>query len=131
MREYDLIAEWYASARGGATGVPDVAALASSLPRGARIADIGCGTGIPLTRTLLDTGHSVVGLDRPAAMLARFRTNYLRTPSVHASALHCPFLNGVFDAAVAWGVMFHLRQNDQQTAANCFACAVRRPSGYG
>lgn len=46
MREYDLIAGWYASERTNLIGVPDVAAFASALPRGSRVLDIGCGNGI-------------------------------------------------------------------------------------
>jgi hypothetical protein len=49
MHEYDLIADWYASDRGQAKRpvcVPEVTDLASSLPRGSRVLDIGCGTGI-------------------------------------------------------------------------------------
>ena len=46
MREYDLIAEWYASERDDQTGVPEAIALASSIPRGALVFDVGCGNGI-------------------------------------------------------------------------------------
>lgn len=59
MREYDLIAEWYASERTDTTtggGVPDAVAMAASLSRGSRILDIGCGNGVPLTRALLHAG---------------------------------------------------------------------------
>ena len=64
MREYDEIAEWYASDRTHPTGVPEVTALAASVPRGARVLDIGCGNGLPITRTLLDAGHHVIELDK-------------------------------------------------------------------
>jgi 2-polyprenyl-3-methyl-5-hydroxy-6-metoxy-1,4-benzoquinol methylase len=50
MREYDLIAEWYASERVDATdgnGVPEVMALAASIRPGGRVLDIGCGNGVP------------------------------------------------------------------------------------
>jgi 2-polyprenyl-3-methyl-5-hydroxy-6-metoxy-1,4-benzoquinol methylase len=63
VREYDLIAEWYASVRIDTTGVPEATALASSLPSGSRVLDIGCGNGIPLTKALLSRGHRVVSLD--------------------------------------------------------------------
>jgi SAM-dependent methyltransferase len=75
VREYDLIAEWYASERADQTGVPEVTALASSLPRGARVLDVGCGNGIPITRALLSAGHGVVGVDSSTEMLARVRRN--------------------------------------------------------
>jgi SAM-dependent methyltransferase len=46
-------------------------------------------------------------------MLARFGRNCPDTLAVHAVVQSCPFADAVFDAAVAWGVMFHLNQSDQ------------------
>ena len=87
MREYDLIAEWYAAERVDQTGVPEVAALASSIAPGSRVLDIGCGNGKPLTRA-------------PARGIVEA----------------CPFLDRTFDAAVAWGVLFHLTPPHQVSA---------------
>jgi SAM-dependent methyltransferase len=116
MREYDSIAEWYASERVDRTGVPEVTALAQSLPRAARVLDIGCGNGIPITRALLGTGHRIVAVDSSSEMLARFRHNCAGTPSVHGVVQNLPFADAVFDAAVAWGILFHLDQHEQLKA---------------
>jgi len=116
MREYDLIAEWYASERLDQTGVPEAMALACALPPGARVLDIGCGNGIPITRALLSAGHRIVGLDSSREMLVRFRGNYPEVPAVRGIVQLAPFAERTFDAAVAWGVMFHLNQSDQMTA---------------
>lgn len=113
MREYDLIAEWYASERIDQTGVPETVALASSIPPGSRVLDIGCGNGIPITRALLRAGHIVIGLDSSSAMLERFRYNCPETPAIRGVMHACPFADRRFDAAVAWGVMFHLSREDQ------------------
>ncbi len=112
MREYDLIAEWYASERVDETGVPEVTALASSIPRGALVLDIGCGNGVPITRALLSRGHRVIGLDSSSAMLERFARNCPDAWAVRGVVQSCPFADCVFDAAVAWGVMFHLNPGD-------------------
>jgi SAM-dependent methyltransferase len=114
--EYDLIAEWYASVRIDTTGVPEATALASSLPRGSRVLDVGCGNGIPLTKALLSGGHRVVSLYSSGAMLRHFRLNYPEMPAVKAIVQSCPFIDSTFDAAVAWGVMFHLNPEDQTKA---------------
>jgi SAM-dependent methyltransferase len=117
VREYDLIAGWYASERvdetGDGTGVPEVAALASSLAPGALVLDIGCGNGVPLTRAVLRAGHRVIGLDSSGEMLARFRRNCPDTPAVRGAVHACPFAAAAFEAAVAWGVLFHLDRDDQ------------------
>ena len=112
MREYDLIAEWYASERVDQTGVPEATTLALSIPRGSVVLDVGCGNGIPITRALLSGGHRVVGLDSSGAMLANFRRNCPEAFAVRGMIQSCPFADCVFDAVVAWGVMFHLNPDD-------------------
>jgi SAM-dependent methyltransferase len=112
VREYDLIAEWYASERDDQTGVPEATALASSIRRGALLLDVGCGNGVPISRALLSEGHLVVGLDSSIAMLARYKQNCPEAFAVRGIVESCPFADEVFDAAVAWGVMFHLNPED-------------------
>jgi ubiquinone/menaquinone biosynthesis C-methylase UbiE len=119
MREYDLIADWYASERVDTTdgsGVPEVMALAASIHPGGRVLDIGCGNGVPLTKALLASGHRVVGLDSACNMLSRFRANCPDALAVKGIAQSCPFAAQTFEAAVAWGVMFHLKQAEQVRA---------------
>jgi ubiquinone/menaquinone biosynthesis C-methylase UbiE len=128
MREYDAIADWYASERVDQTGVPEAIALASSLPPGARILDIGCGNGLPITTALRDAGCRVVGLDSARRMLTRFRTNLPTTSVVRGIVQQCAFLDGSFDAAIAWGVLFHLTRRDQKIAI-ADVSRVLRPGG--
>lgn len=116
MREYDAIAEWYASDRRAPTGVPEVTAFASSLQPGSRVLDIGCGNGRPLTDVLVSAGHRVVGLDSSREMLMRFHGNLPETPIVRGVIQDCAFQDEVFDGAIAWGVIFHLRRADQTRA---------------
>jgi SAM-dependent methyltransferase len=59
-------------------------------------------------------------------MLARFRGNCPETPAVRGIVQSCPFADGVFDAAVAWGVMFHLKPEDQIKAIESVS-RVSRP----
>src|SRR5436190_8517145 len=93
--------------------VPEAAALASSIPNGSRVLDIGCGNGIPITQALPHAGHLVIGLDSSGAMLQKLRQNCAQTPGVRGLVQACPFADRIFDAAVAWGVMFHLSPEDQ------------------
>ncbi|UVK49695.1 class I SAM-dependent methyltransferase (plasmid) [Mesorhizobium sp. AR02] len=43
--------------------------LIKSLPTGSRVLDLGCGTGVPTARQLLDAGLEVVGVDLSAVMV--------------------------------------------------------------
>ncbi len=130
MREYDLIAEWYASERRDQTGVAEVRALTSAIPRGARVLDIGCGNGIPITRALLAAGDRVIALDSSIEMLARLRANCPEAAAVLGVVQSCPFPDDVFDAAVAWGVVFHLRQSEQVDAIASVARVLRKGAPF-
>jgi SAM-dependent methyltransferase len=130
MREYDLIAEWYASERDDQTGLPEVTALASSIPRESLVLDVGCGNGIPITRTLLSGGHRVIGLDSSSAMLASFKHNCPKASAVRGMIQSCPFADCMFDAAVAWGVMFHLNPEDAIKAIANVSRIVKRRAPF-
>lgn len=117
MREYDLIADAYAEDRRDAVGVPEVEAFVAGLPPGARVLDVGCGNGVPLTRALQRLGLDVVGVDSSTRMLERFRENCPGVPH------HCGPIQSFelpderpFDAAIAWGVLFHLPHAEQAQA---------------
>lgn len=116
MHEYDLIAEWYAGDRSHHVGVPEVEALAASLPPGACVLDAGCGNGVPLTRALIARGCRVFAIDSSPLMLERFRRNYPDVPVLCASIETCDFGGRVFDGAIAWGIIFHLTLDRQRQA---------------
>jgi SAM-dependent methyltransferase len=128
VHEYDLIAEWYASQRTDATGVPEVTALVASLPSSASVLDVGCGNGLPLTRVLIDHGCRVLGVDSSPKMLERFAKNFPDVPAICASIQDCDFAGRTFDAAFAWGVMFHLPKSEQVKAIAKVA-SVLKPGG--
>ncbi len=125
MIEYDLIADWYATERKGPSGVPELQSLVASLPHGASVLDVGCGNGIPLTRTLLAAGCKVVGVDSSPRMLERFQTNCPGTPFICSPIQSVDLQGQLFDSAVAWGVLFHLRHEEQRKAIAKVASALK------
>ena len=114
MHEYDLIADWYARDRTHLTGLPEVQSLARSLPPGASVLDVGCGNGIPLTRFLVEAGFDVLGVDSSSKMLEKFRVNLPGTPAICEQIQSCNLNDRRFDAAISWGVMFHLTHAEQR-----------------
>jgi ubiquinone/menaquinone biosynthesis C-methylase UbiE len=90
MREYDLIADWYATERVQTVGVAEALAVAATLAPDSLILDVGCGNGVPITKALVSAGHRVVGLDSSAKMLARFRLNLGAPPPCAATLTGVP-----------------------------------------
>jgi demethylmenaquinone methyltransferase / 2-methoxy-6-polyprenyl-1,4-benzoquinol methylase len=68
-----------------------------TLPPGARVLDVACGTG-DLCRDLVATGYRAVGVDLSYGMLAHARTS---SPLVQGDALALPMASGVVDGAVS------------------------------
>jgi len=92
------------------------------LEPGARVIDVGCGTG-DLCRVLGRARLRAVGIDMAAGMLAKAHT---AAPLVRADALHLP----IRDAALAGAVSGFALRNVVDIAA-CFREAARviRPGG--
>lgn len=84
------------------------------------IADIGCGEGA-LTAAVRSQRTRIIGIDASPAMLAA-----CPQPRVLADARNLPFASGVFDAAVAVNMLYHL---DDPIAAIREAHRILRPGG--
>lgn len=130
MNPYDRIAEEYAAARTTLKNGERRAlhALLAPLPTPARILDLGCGTGVPIARHLLDTGHRVTAVDSSAEMLRRARGNVPRAHLVRADIRAVRFEPASFDAVVSWDAVFHVsRTAHERIYRRCFRWL--RPGG--
>ena len=116
---YERVAEEFVATRGKATaeptgvGVSEVHRWARSLPRHAVVLDMGCGTGYPLTRVLVDQGHRVHGIDASPSLVAAFRRNVPEAVVACESVETSRFFNKAYDAVLAWGLWFLLSEHQQ------------------
>lgn len=113
MREYDQIAAWFTRVRNPEVGISDLAAFVQSLSPHAKILDLGCGDGIPISQYLFREKFDLVGLDSSQEMIKRYRAHLPTVPARCERAQEATFKRGSFDAVVAWGVLFHLSETDQ------------------
>jgi len=92
--------------------------LLANLPTGASVLDIGCGTGLPTARQLIDGGCAVTCVDISPAMLARARSHVPEARLVELDAADLDRLPGRYDAAVAFFSLLNLPRRAMPRALN-------------
>jgi SAM-dependent methyltransferase len=84
----------------------DAFARLSGLPRGARIADLGCGSGA-FTEELRQAGYSVVGVDISPKLIELGRRKYPGLELLEGDVEALPFETGSFDGVLLSGLVHH------------------------
>nr|MBA2534196.1 class I SAM-dependent methyltransferase [Rubrobacter sp.] len=86
--------------------------LASLLPSGAAVLDLGCGAGEPATRWLADKGFAVTGVDVSARQLELARTNVQKATFLKADMAEVTFAPETFAAVVAFHSIIHVPRTE-------------------
>jgi len=82
------------------------------LASGARVLDLGCGTGVPTAGMFAESGLDVVGIDVSTEMLALARRNVPTGRFVAMDAMELDDTLGWFDAACAFFSLLMLPRKD-------------------
>lgn len=90
------------------------------VPLGGTVLDIGCGTGEPIARYLLQCGRRVVGVDSSPAMIEMCRARFPGAEWEVADMRRLA-LGRAYDGIIAWDSFFHLIADDQQAMFPLFA----------
>jgi 2-polyprenyl-3-methyl-5-hydroxy-6-metoxy-1,4-benzoquinol methylase len=114
MEVYDKIFDWYVSSRNPDAGVEVIRKFTKNIQQRAKILDIGCGHGFPITNTLCQLGFKPYGIDSSIKMVTRFKENLRDVPVQCSNVLDSDFFNILFDAVIAYGFIFHLPQDQQK-----------------
>ena len=120
---WDAIADSFIAARSSA-GVEVIRRWAAQLPPAASVIDVGCGTGDPVTRTLLDAGLQVSGIDASPRLADEFRRRFPACPVACEAAEDSRYFDRTFDAGIAIGLVFLLAADTQETVLRRIASAV-------
>lgn len=113
---YERIAKRFIEIRGqvaNGIGTSSVRNWAQALPKGSIVLDLGCGTGIPISKVLADEGLTVYGIDASPTLIKAFRQNFPTAPVACESAEDSLFFNRKFNAIIAWGLIFLLSKDAQ------------------
>jgi len=78
----------------------------SGLPRGARVADLGCGSGV-FTALLRRNGFDSVGVDISPKLVALGRRKYPGIELIEGDAENLPFESCSFDGVLLSGLVHH------------------------
>ena len=128
QKPYDLIAEqWHVNKR--AEGYIEhvlryVDRVLEGLPTGARILDLGCGTGEPVAKHVVERGFHVTGVDESEQMLKFARQAVPEAEFILADMISAE-LAGPFDGAVAWDSMFHVERKHHAAIYRKLAASLR------
>jgi len=111
QNSYDQIAQqWHSNDRGQAyvdrvLGYVDL--VLAGLPAGARILDLGCGTGQPIAKYIVAQGFQLVGIDQSAKMLEIARKGIGHGEFLQSNMIDVELAAG-FAGAIAWDSIFHV-----------------------
>ena len=92
----------------------------AAMPEGAAILSLGCGSGEPMERFLIEAGHPVTGVDFAPEMLAIARRRFPGQTWVLADMRGLD-LGTRFGGVLAWNGFFHLTREDQRAMFAAFA----------
>ncbi|MCJ2520673.1 MAG: class I SAM-dependent methyltransferase [Candidatus Thermoplasmatota archaeon] len=81
-------------------------------PSGSHILDIGCGSGVPITRFLLSRGHRVTGVDIARRQIERARRLVPQATLLGGDIMRASFPDEMFDAVVSFYAIIHLPRDE-------------------
>ena len=95
------------------------------VPAGGTVLDVGCGSGEPIARYLIDRGLGVVGVDASPSMIDLCRARFPDSEWLVIDMRELELERG-FEGILAWDSFFHLGIDDQRGMFSRFARHARR-----
>jgi SAM-dependent methyltransferase len=83
------------------------------MPAGGSVLDIGCGSGRPMARYLIEQGFTVTGIDSAPCMIGLCGSNFPQQ-DWRVGDMRTLDLGRTFDGLLAWDSFFHLSQDAQR-----------------
>ena len=102
--------------------------IANKLPSNSKILDIGCGTGVPITRALA-AQHKVVGVDFSGEQIRLATASVPEAHFICRDITELEFPPASFDGIVAFYTLFHLPRDGQKEAISRVGKWLK-PGGY-
>lgn len=90
-----------------------------------KILDVGCGTGEPIARFLIEKGYEITGIDASIKMIDLCKQRFPKERWLLAD-MRTLDLNEKFHAVIAWHSFFHLPHEDQRMTLKLLASYVNQ-----
>jgi cyclopropane fatty-acyl-phospholipid synthase-like methyltransferase len=112
---YDGVAAEFAELRrGDGIGLNTLRDWAGKLRQGARVLDLGCGSGDPIAKELSKLGFSVAGIDASPTLIAEFHRQLPEALWACEAVEESSLFGQKFDAILAVGLIFLLSEKAQR-----------------
>ena len=113
--------EWDANRRGGRwNDKPWHDRFIAALPNGAKVLDLGCGSGSPVAQHMVRCGLHVTGVDASPTLVS-FCRERLPDQEWIVTDMRSLALGRCFDGVLAWDSFFHLAPDEQRGMFELFA----------
>lgn len=106
---------------------PWLDAFLTHIPLTGQVLDLGCGSGEPIARYLIEQGRALTGVDASPGAVALCRKRFPEHGWIVADMRGLD-LGRRFDGLIAWHSSFHLTRPDQRALFEVFARHLR-PGG--
>ena len=125
---YERVANEYIQIRGRnirGIGSESIRRWAKEFQPHSSILDLGCGTGIPVTKILIEYGIHAFAIDASPTLVQTFRENFPHTPINCEAIEDSKFFDREFDGIIAIGLIFLLPKEVQERLIEKSANALK------
>lgn len=124
---YDEIIDWFDNARTKDLTMEKfyLNFIQKHLPLKSKILDVGCGTGEPIAKFLINAGYIMTGIDASKKMIDLCKQRFPKEKWLLAD-MRTLDLNEKFDAVIAWHSFFHLSHEDQRSTLKLLGSYVEQ-----
>lgn len=124
LKGYDKIAEVYQALRHNFDNTMELGEIVRLLSKNAKVLDVGCGAGIPVTKFLVESGYDVTGVDISVSMLKLARKNVPKAQFTKQEMTRLGFKNNSFDGLTAAYSIIHVPRERQRSLFQGFHRAL-------
>lgn len=112
---WEAVADEFIAAREQSIiGADVVRAWAQHLPDAGRVLDLGCGIGVPISQTLIESGFRVYGVDASPTLVAEFMLRFPQAKAICEPVETSSFFGRSFAGIIAIGLIFLLPADMQR-----------------